>query len=301
MPIPQAIPPNPDELEVSVFGPGFGESVVVHVGNGEWIIVDSCVDTLDGDPKSIEYLRLLGLDPAQCVKVVVATHWHDDHVAGLSKTLNDCASALFCCPVALSQRDFLRLAELYCETSGDFPQGPEEIRKSIEIAGLRSKKLRKQMLCFAKSDSLVWESQSSQVKLIALSPSDEMIRRFIESVAQQYAIASSGMDIDDQLTANTPNDTATALRLDVAGRSVLLGSDLEKGSSLVGWSAVLTSNMGKEKNHLFSRWHIMAQNQGITMQFGQICSSLSHGHSFLHSVGVAIVFLMQMIGSEYFL
>lgn len=246
MPTPQAIPPKPDQLEISVFGPGFGESVVAHVGNGEWIVVDSCLNTPNGDPKPLEYLRLLDFDPALCVKVVVATHWHDDHVAGLSKTLDVCSSALFCCPCALSGSDFLKLAELYQEASVDFPPGPEEIRKSIDIAAHRSKKLRLKMLSFAKADSLVWASPSA--RLIALSPSDEMCRKTLEFMAQAYAVASSGKNIFDRLTPSTPNDTATALRLDVAGRSVLLGSDLEKGSNpLLGWRAVLTSIMGIEK------------------------------------------------------
>jgi hypothetical protein len=34
-------PPRPDELELSLFGSGIGESLAVHLGNGEWAIVDS--------------------------------------------------------------------------------------------------------------------------------------------------------------------------------------------------------------------------------------------------------------------
>lgn len=39
-----ATPPVADELEVSVFGPGVGESVVVHLGHGDWMVVDSCLN-----------------------------------------------------------------------------------------------------------------------------------------------------------------------------------------------------------------------------------------------------------------
>lgn len=48
-----AIPPKADELEVSVFGPGIGECVVVHAGAGEWMIVDSCVDRSSGLPVAL--------------------------------------------------------------------------------------------------------------------------------------------------------------------------------------------------------------------------------------------------------
>ncbi|PXF57856.1 MAG: hypothetical protein C4B58_08625 [Deltaproteobacteria bacterium] len=36
--------PSPDELEISLFGPGRGECVVAHLGNNDWLVVDSCLD-----------------------------------------------------------------------------------------------------------------------------------------------------------------------------------------------------------------------------------------------------------------
>lgn len=246
MPILQLTPPKPDELEVSVFGPGFGESIVAHIGQGEWIIIDSCVDSSKHAPKQIEYLKLLGLNPAECVKVLVATHWHDDHVAGLSDALDACKNAVFCCPLALSKREFLEIAEIYRDAPYQFSPGPKEIRKALEIAAHRSKERHRQMLCFAKADSLIW--RSSNVRLVALSPSDEMTRRTLEFMAQEYSIATSKAASLDRLMAGTPNDTATALRLDVNGRSVLLGSDLENDSDpLIGWTAVLNSPTAAEK------------------------------------------------------
>jgi hypothetical protein len=58
-------------------------------------------------------------------------------------------------------------------------------------------------------------------------------------MVRSYAIAQSGIPILDRM-GDTPNDVATAIRLDIAGRSILLGSDLEASKNpLVGWSAVL--------------------------------------------------------------
>ena len=37
-------PPGEDEFEVVLLGPGYGESIVLHVGYGGWIIVDSCIN-----------------------------------------------------------------------------------------------------------------------------------------------------------------------------------------------------------------------------------------------------------------
>ncbi|MBN1875905.1 MAG: hypothetical protein JXA33_16905 [Anaerolineae bacterium] len=58
----QSIPPAPDELEISVFGPGYGESILVHVGAGNWILVDSCLDPVSKQPAALTYLDTLNVN-----------------------------------------------------------------------------------------------------------------------------------------------------------------------------------------------------------------------------------------------
>ena len=58
----QQIPPKDNEFELSVFGPGVGECLVVHLGMGKWIIVDSCLDKTGTGPVALEYLNSLGVD-----------------------------------------------------------------------------------------------------------------------------------------------------------------------------------------------------------------------------------------------
>jgi glyoxylase-like metal-dependent hydrolase (beta-lactamase superfamily II) len=67
------------------------------VSHGRWIIVDSCIDGTSRGPKPLDYLNKIGVDVTSAVEVVVATHWHDDHVRGISKILQACQSAIFCC------------------------------------------------------------------------------------------------------------------------------------------------------------------------------------------------------------
>jgi glyoxylase-like metal-dependent hydrolase (beta-lactamase superfamily II) len=74
--------PDPDQFEVSVLGPGYGEAIVVHLGNGEWLTVDSCIDSRTREVAPMAYLRGLGVNLATQVRLVVTSHWHDDHVAG---------------------------------------------------------------------------------------------------------------------------------------------------------------------------------------------------------------------------
>ena len=74
-------PPGDDEFEVTLLGPGYGESVVLHIGGGVWILVDSC-GRADA-PAALEYLGGIGLDPALVVVLIVATHWHDERAGPL--------------------------------------------------------------------------------------------------------------------------------------------------------------------------------------------------------------------------
>ena len=92
-----------------MLGPGYGEGVLVHAGGGEWLVVDSCLGA-DGEPAALNYLRGLDVDPSTTVKMVVATHWHDDHIRGMARLVAACPSARFCCASALKTDEFLGVA-----------------------------------------------------------------------------------------------------------------------------------------------------------------------------------------------
>jgi glyoxylase-like metal-dependent hydrolase (beta-lactamase superfamily II) len=87
--------PTEDEVEINIFGPGSGECCLIHIGGGQWIVLDSCVDTESGRPVALAHLERVGVDPAQSVKLIVASHWHDDHIRGLSSVLRSCVAAKF--------------------------------------------------------------------------------------------------------------------------------------------------------------------------------------------------------------
>src|SRR5260221_10149936 len=109
MALPQSTPPHQNELEVSLFGPGFGECLVVHLGAGEWMVVDSCPNADKSRSIALDYLGQMGVDVAARVKLVVATHWHDDHIQGLGGVLVDAVSARFACSAALRTEEFFAL------------------------------------------------------------------------------------------------------------------------------------------------------------------------------------------------
>ena len=98
------VPPQCDQIEVSLFGPGYGECVLLHIGDGNWVIVDSCFDK-HREPAALAYLRGLDSDPAESVRLIVATHWHDDHIRGMGELVEVCKNAVFCCASVLGKRE----------------------------------------------------------------------------------------------------------------------------------------------------------------------------------------------------
>src|SRR5438876_12006346 len=89
--------PREDEIEVSLFGPGFGESVVIHVGGNDWVIVDSCKNPDTKRAVALDYLEAIGVNVASDVKLIVASHWHDDHIDSLSQIYDRAQHAVFAC------------------------------------------------------------------------------------------------------------------------------------------------------------------------------------------------------------
>ena len=98
-------PPRDDEFELTLLGPGYGESIVMHIGEGAWVLVDSC-GRADA-PAALDYLETLGIDPAKAVKLIVASHWHDDHICGIAHMARACSTATFCCASVLCAEEFL--------------------------------------------------------------------------------------------------------------------------------------------------------------------------------------------------
>lgn len=245
---PQNSLPHDDEIEVSVFGPGYGESLLIHVGKGCWIAIDSCIDHASRRPRPLRYLEELGVDPNTAVHIVVASHWHDDHVSGMHELFKAASSAYFVCSSALTAVEFLALADLYASDSSHTPRGPRELYCCLTEIRARGKSSGRQILRLAIADRPLWPADIAiNVRLTALSPSDEMTRRSLEFMAQAFAAIKRGAR-EDRLIESLPNDVAVALRLDVQDRAILLGSDLEEeGNPLVGWSAVLDSAAARER------------------------------------------------------
>ena len=242
-------PPDSEELEVSVFGPGYGESVLIHVGYGAWIVIDSCIDPKTKRSAPLDYLESIGAAPESAIRLVVASHWHADHVRGLHQIFSAAKSAKFSCAESLASNEFLALAGSYCLEPGKIPLGPEELYQCLRTVRERTEQSGTQQHRWAGPDRVLWQTgnhATMKVRLTTLSPSDQMHSRTIQMMLNYINALKKGYP-EPRLLATCPNDVAVALLLELNGRQVLLGSDLEQESNAtVGWAAVLTGESMKD-------------------------------------------------------
>jgi hypothetical protein len=233
-------PPAHDEIELSAFGPGYGESLLVHLGMGEWMIVDSC--RKQGRLPALDYLESLGVEPAQAVTLIVATHWHDDHVRGISETLARCPKATMACSVALNHDELL--AAIGRQPAGRFGKvtsGVDEMHAVLEHLD-RTGQLQR----------LIWALQKLPLherrdplpcRVLALSPCHVVIgqahRRLAELIVDNTMLRVQKPD---------RNEGAVVLWVEVGDATILLGADLqETPEDHTGWTAVVGCMEGVDR------------------------------------------------------
>lgn len=226
--------PAADTLEVSVFGKGVGECIVVHTGDGEWLVADSLIDPMSSEPAALGYLRALGLDESAAVKLVVVTHWHQDHTAGLARIFRAAVNAQVVFSNAFRSSEFRELlgydAILPPETSS-----LAEMRQILEILRARSPSHTATPL-WAVANRLLRTTPNGDI--YSLSPSDASIMATLQGI--KSLIPTGGPR--RRFVTQEPNDTCVVLSIRRRNQTIVLGADLESGSDPTrGWKAIATS------------------------------------------------------------
>lgn len=238
--------PQPNEIEVSLFGPGYGESVVVHLGGDEWLVVDSCQNFATKRPAPLEYLNRIRVQPHKAVKLIVATHWHDDHIRGLGTLLRVCEGANFACSAALGKNEFLTLVASMAERSLMASTGVSEFAEILKI--LQDRKANGVVTVspqLALDNRLLWKRIAQpqlkipQVEVWSLSPSDASVTAALTGIRALLPTIGSPKK---RVPAIQPNHASVVLWISVGDSRVLLGADLENTADAArGWTAILAS------------------------------------------------------------
>lgn len=220
--------PSADEIEVTVFGPGYGEAVSVHVGSGTWILVDSCIDPSSGLPASETYLTQIGVSPTK-VSAIVASHWHDDHVRGISRLAEIYSDAEFFLSSVFNNREAAYFLAGYGGNAA-----PGEAKGGVELFRVIE---RKGEVYFVHQHSNVMDIplEARNVNVMAFSPVHAAVAQSVAHMALYLPSDSQAINHAPELN---PNLEAVAIHIEVGDGSILLGSDLLE-DDVRGWSAVI--------------------------------------------------------------
>lgn len=246
-------PPDVQEIEISIFGTGYGECILLHIGNNKWFVVDSCIDPLTKTPAPLAYLNQIGVNPVESVRQIMASHWHDDHIKGLGEIVKTCVNAQFICSGAMERKEAREIIRTYGRRSLMESSGIDELRiildELMERGRNRGERYVAPKLAFA--DRLLWKGDEGSI--YALSPSDASI---IASQADFASLFPEEMKPKRRLLSSSPNHSSVVIWAEVGDINILFGSDLEEtGDSNRGWSVVVESGIPNGKASFFKIPH----------------------------------------------
>ena len=208
---------------------------MVHLGASQWMIVDSCVDA-SGRPPSLAYLESLGVNCADDVAIVVATHWHDDHVRGLAEVMRCCEQARFLCPVALREAEFLKLTQANPTGADRTTSGVRELGRVLEIVRERKKSGQSEVgPVLVAENQVVYEGEHCEVR--ALSPSSAATEMALRAIAE---LLPTERRPHLRVVPPKQNECSVALWLRGETGSALLAADVEsQPTDDRGWGAIV--------------------------------------------------------------
>ena len=228
--------PGPNVVEVNLFGPGYGESVLVHLSSNQWLIVDSCAPYDEAEPVALTYLRRIGVDFSRAVKYIVATHWHDDHIRGFSRLVESCRQADVFLSSALTHRPLMRLVR------ASIPRhvpNLREMHRAIETL-LSRRRSSGQPYSFLLENTALHSTllhPDNDVEIWALSPSSVDVREALHQI--RYFLREEDRHTIPAVPDPRENRASIVLHVRSGNQRLLLGADREiQRSRGRGWASV---------------------------------------------------------------
>jgi beta-lactamase superfamily II metal-dependent hydrolase len=252
-------PPDADEIEVTVIGPGFGEAVLVHIGDGKWFLIDSCADRGASESASLTYLTDIGVDPS-AVFLIIVSHWDDDHCRGLAGLVRACSRAEIAMSKAFVKKDFTAYVAAHTSPLTQRARsGVKQIREVLEVLRTSGRTTIKDATPDRRLVGPMSLSHGADISIWTLSPSDEERDRFlIWAAGNMPEIGETRRVVPPRLR----NDLSVVAYVSIGSDAVMFGGDLEEeGNALTGWSAILASpGRPAEAASLFKISHHGSQN-----------------------------------------
>jgi len=250
--------PNEDEIEVSIFGNGYGECIAVHIGLGKWIIIDSCCAESDSDlPLHLKYLQYLGVNPANAIKLIICTHWHDDHIKGLSEVFKSAGKSSILISDALKKDEFVKLLATFkdVDLNSSFTTGVAELGKIIDIFGQQTSRAKEIKWAIINRTEPIPISDKYQVLVHILSPSDEEILESKRLFTELLPIKKESIKA---IADPKRNPYSVVVSFQINADNILFGGDKENvNNANMGWEKICTnfSLVKKPKSSVYKVAH----------------------------------------------
>lgn len=238
-------PPKPSEFEFSLLGRGnsYGESIVIHLGNNKWAIIDTFINTKTKQHQAIDYLKGLNVDITKDVEFILATHWHQDHTTQIKTLVEQCTNAKIYMSAALSSKEFAHLIAFTPKMNSNFnPSRPfKELINYLVKSKRKFSRVRQNQLLYR--GKIV---NNHMLQFFALAPNEEMIQYFAKSIKQLLKYLDKTIN---RITRKPcPNLASVVSCIEIGDFTVLLGADLEISThNDVGWNGVKQSQILKDK------------------------------------------------------
>jgi beta-lactamase superfamily II metal-dependent hydrolase len=258
--------PHPDQFEFSLFGPGVGECSAIHLGYDEWMIVDSFIDKATKSPIAKVYLDSIGVG-LENIKVILVTHWHDDHIKGISDIIQQSPYAIVCVTSAIYSPAILSALAPWIQSSDI-----HALRCLSELVKIRN--LADFQPILAGDGTMLYRSQQIDTEVISLSPSGTDVLSSAHHLAQ-----ASGGKYAQRLPSIGPNETSVVASIKSGSIRLLLGGDLPVGGNPgSGWQAALNSfqRLNQQRHHAYKVAHHGSSNSDLD----QIWNDLLIAHPY---------------------
>ncbi len=245
-------PPQKDELEVTLFGKGVGESILIHFGDSRYAIIDSFRNPGSKKPIALEYLELINV-PINNIELVVATHWHKDHIEGLYDILKQLKNNTKFVTYNIIQEE---LFNTFINSGISSDLLTNKFSTSLEFSNILNMIDQKKVdIVFASNNKVIHKvlassmSHKKDVTFYSLSPQDKEIYDYIKSLNLPKEEDSFTILTDDNLIS-------IVIWLEIGKNIILFGGDLlEKSNEDSGWNAILKNHILSGKADLFKVPH----------------------------------------------
>ncbi|MCK5684184.1 hypothetical protein KAJ27_08680 [bacterium] len=238
-------PPLKNELEITVFGPGYGESIILHIPYIGWGVIDSCTKKINKQSVvlPLTYLQEILKPPYPALAFVILTHPHQDHYQGMDRLLTEYPGGIericrYNGDGVRELKDFL--ASQYIAT-GQKPGLSKvfEAFRTAEKNGAQVKRLSEQFYIFNEEHETE-NKESVKLQMISLSPSAGSQEKYRDILYKSMPKPGKALL---PLQDKSHNLLSVAILLSIGDFQILLGSDVEEGKKdKTGWEAIFRNN-----------------------------------------------------------